>query len=158
MGLNMTRELGPQFIITNKSDQLTLQVGVKSSSLFQTGGTGGGTTVTVSSDGVEITAAEPLGAYRAVTHGGLYCDSTVEDLSAYAGVTTVALATGATGTVVRTGLVSDTLWTWTPNQAVFISTDGVLTQTPPALPLRRIGWAISATQINLDPFPIIVGE
>ncbi len=154
MPLQLNNEFGPQFIIVNESDQLTLRVGVKSSSLFAAQSMN---TVTVSSDGIDITAAEALGLYRAVRHDGFYASSTLNDLSAYAGITTVALALGEVGNVVRTGLISDNSWTWVQNEAVFISANGLLTQTPPVLPIRRIGWAISPTQINLDPFPIISG-
>lgn len=171
---NINVELGPLFTLkcennsgpANQESALSLvalpatqviqlNVGTKSSSLF---GTGGGSTVIVSSEGVEITASEPLGAFRAVTHSGYYCDPTEEDLSSYAGVTTVAMVSGSTGVAIRTGLISDSLWTLTPNQSVFISANGILTQTPTALPLRRIGWAVSTTEINLDPFPIILGD
>lgn len=134
---------------------IQLNVGTKSSSLF---GTSGGNTVIVSSEGVEITASEPLGAFRAVTHAGFYCNPTEEDLSAYAGVTTVAMVSGSTGVVIRSGKISDSLWTLAVNQPVFITTNGVLTQTPTVTPIRRIGWAISETEINLDPFPIILGD
>lgn len=147
--LDLTQELGPQFIVTAPAEQLTLEVGVKSSSLFGSGGNSAG------GEGIEVVTAIPVGAYRAVTHTGFYADSTLIDLSNYAGVTLTAAIAGEVIEVKRTGKIVENTWTWTPNAPVFISANGILTQTPPVLPIRRIGWAISGTQINLDPFPII---
>ena len=104
---------------------------------------------------VTITAAQNLNAYRAVGHNGLYTQPTKDSLGQYAGITRMATVTGDPINVVRAGLISEGGWTWTPNAPIFITTDGVLTQTLPTDWVRRIGWAISATQINLDPFPVI---
>lgn len=106
---------------------------------------------------VTITAVETINAYRAVGYDGLMTQMDANSLSNYAGVTPMAIPIGDPVNVVRSGLMTEGGWAWTPNAPIFISANGVLTQTVPSAgnPIRRIGWAISATQINLDPYPII---
>lgn len=104
---------------------------------------------------VAVTATEPLGAYRAVEIGGVLCNLTIESFARYAGITRVATPTGETTYVAKEGLITEPGWNWTVDQPIFIGANGTLTQTPPPAPIRRIGWAISTTQINLDPFPTI---
>ena len=106
---------------------------------------------------VTIIAQEIVNAYRAVGYDGYFTQPNADSLAAYAGVTRMATIIGDPIDVVRHGLMTEAGWTWTPNLPVFITTDGVLTQTQPGagIPVRRIGWAISATELNLDPYPII---
>lgn len=106
---------------------------------------------------VTIIAQEVVNAYRAVGYDGYFTQPDIDSLSAYAGVTRMATVIGDPIDVVRSGLMTEPAWTWTVNAPVFITTDGVLTQTQPTPgnPVRRIGWAISATELNLDPYPII---
>lgn len=106
---------------------------------------------------VTITAQEVINAFRAVGYDGYFTQPDADSLSRYAGVTRMATVIGDPINVVRSGLMTENGWNWTPNQPVFISANGVLTQTQPSVgnPIRRIGWAITATQLNLDPYPII---
>ena len=106
---------------------------------------------------VTITAMETMNAYRAVGYDGLMTQPNVNSLSIYAGVNRIAAVSGDSLSVVRSGLMTEDGWTWTPNAPIFINADGMLTQTQPTFgnPVRRIGWAISATTLNLDPYPII---
>jgi len=106
---------------------------------------------------VTITAAETINAYRAVGYDGLLTQMDADSLSNYAGVTKMATPIGDPVDVVRSGLMTESGWAWTVNAPIFISANGVITQTVPSAgnPIRRIGWAISPTQINLDPYPII---
>jgi hypothetical protein len=87
----------------------------------------------------------------------MYTQPDADSLAAYAGVTRMATVAGDPINVVRSGLISEGAWNWTPNAPIFIAANGVLTQTQPTAgnPVRRIGWAISATELNLDPYPII---
>lgn len=123
---------------------------------------GDGFNATAASTGtldVTIYAAEVVNAYRAVGYDGLFSQPTVESLSNYAGVTRSATVIGDPIDVVRAGRMQEGAWNWTPNQPIFISAQGVLTQTIPSgvgvTGVRRIGWAIDANTINLDPYPII---
>lgn len=106
---------------------------------------------------VQITAQEVINAYRAVGYDGFFTQPDAISLSKYAGVNRVATVIGEPLNVVREGLMTEDGWSWTPNAPIFIAADGVLTQTQPSAgnPVRRIGWAISATSLNLDPYPII---
>lgn len=150
----MADSFGPQFTLTNSSDSLQLNVGVQTSVLYRNQEPGVNT-VTYSDDTIEVTAAEDIGLYRAVTAKGLYCNHNLADLSAYAGISTVAVTAGNQVQLVRTGKISDSSWTLVVDHPIFLTDNGVLTQTATTLPIRRIGWAISATEINLDPYPII---
>lgn len=150
--INLNVELGPRYEININSvthEPLKLSVG--------TGGSGGSTVFSAATLDVTVTAAETINAYRAVGYDGFLTQTTSDALSNYAGVSRVAVITGSAIKVVRTGLVSENNWNWIPNQPVFIADNGVLTQTAPTTgnPIRRIGWAISETQLNLDPYPII---
>lgn len=106
---------------------------------------------------VQITAQEVVNAYRAVGYDGFLTQPDADSLANYAGITRVATVIGDPIRVVRSGLMIENAWNWTPNAPVFISINGVITQTQPTAgnPIRRIGWAISATELNLDPYPII---
>ncbi|ANJ20771.1 hypothetical protein HYO99_gp37 [Roseobacter phage RD-1410W1-01] len=108
---------------------------------------------------VTIYAAETLNAYRAVGHDGLFTQPTVESLSNYAGVTRSATVIGDPIDVVRAGMLEEGAWNWPVNVPIFISLQGVLTTTIPTglgvTGVRRIGWTVSPTKINLDPYPII---
>lgn len=153
MTITINQQLGPQLVVKAISENFTLNVGAKTSSLFNGSQS---TNVTVSEGFVNVTASEILNAYRAVTHDGYLCANTVNAMSQYAGVTTTALVIGETGTIVKNGLIVDSGWTWIPNTPVFIGLNGILTQTTTiGTPVRRIAWANSTTQLNLDPFPII---
>jgi hypothetical protein len=144
-------QLGPLFTVeANDREAFTLEVGAKTSSLF---GSGGGGSATGTLD-VTLTSATSLGAFRAVTYDGQYCEPNVDSLSKYAGVTRVAVGPGESLNVVRSGILTEGGWSWTPNVPIYVGSTGNLTQTA-TTPLRRIGLAISATQIALDPLPII---
>lgn len=106
---------------------------------------------------VTITAKQVMGAYRAVGYDGFYTQPDADSLATYAGVSRMATIVDDPINVVRQGLMTEPAWTWTPDAPIFIAANGVLTQTLPSAgnPVRRIGWAISATEINLDPYPII---
>jgi hypothetical protein len=101
-----------------------------------------------------VVAAQAVGGHRAVNVSGLYTQPDTQDL--LLGISSNAADSGGLITIVRSGSMKEPSWNWIPNAAIFITTDGVLTQTMPSgAPLRRIAWAVSATEINVDFFPII---
>lgn len=154
--IDLTAELGPLFeLVVEAEEPFTLQVGTKTSSLFAGGGEVGPRGPAGDSGTLVVTSSESLGLYRAVTIDGYYCEPNANSLSNYAGVTTVAVASGVETSLLRTGLLSEPTWTWNPNAPVFVGASGTLTQAAGTVPMRRIGWAFSATQINLDPQPMI---
>jgi len=162
--LNLTAVLGPQYEIVINNDSievdenfdLTLNVTEPLRIGVGTGYNGQQVVASGTLD-VTITAQENVGAYRAVGYDGMYTQPDADSLAAYAGVTRMATIVGDPINVVRSGLITEGAWTWTPDAPIFIGVNGVLTQTQPLAgnPVRRIGWAISATELNLDPYPII---
>lgn len=161
--LNINATFGPQYEIVINNEQvqvddnfnLTLQV---SEPLRIAVGTGYNVNpMATGTLDVAIVAQEIVGAYRAVGYDGLYTQPDVDSLAAYAGVTRMATIAGDPINVVRSGLLTEGAWTWIPDRPIFIGPNGTLTQTQPTAgnPVRRIGWAISATELNLDPYPII---
>lgn len=161
--LDINATFGPRYEVVINNDQveiddnfdLTLQV---SEPLRIAVGTGYNINpVSTGTLDVTITAMEAVGQYRAVGYDGMYTQPDADSLAAYAGVTRMATIPGDPINVVRSGLITEGAWTWTPDAPIFIGADGVLTQTQPTAgnPVRRIGWAISATELNLDPYPII---
>jgi hypothetical protein len=54
--------------------------------------------------------------------------------------------------VVTFGEVSEPSWSWTPGEAIFLSTNGMLTQTPPSSGfLLQVAAAIQATVLFWEP-------
>lgn len=161
--MNLSAVFGPQYEIVINNDQVqvddnfNLMLNVSEPLRIEVG-TGYNITNTATGTlDVTITAMEAVGAYRAVGYDGFYTQPDADSLAAYAGVTRMATIPGDPINVVRSGLITEGAWTWIPNAPIFIAADGVITQTQPLAgnPVRRIGWAISATQLNLDPYPII---
>lgn len=102
-----------------------------------------------------VVAAEALGGHRVVTVDGYHANP--EDADRIAGVTNAAGSLGASVVTTVKGLMTEGSWNWIPNQPIFIGANGVLTQNPSTSGLiRRIAWAISATQINVDFMPPIL--
>ena len=105
---------------------------------------------------VRITATSTVNAFRAIGYDGVFTQPNLVSLSKYAGVTRAAVASGEVATVVRVGLMEENGWNWTPDAPIFITTDGVLTQTVPVVGgVRRVAYALTATKINLEPYPVI---
>lgn len=161
--LNITAVLGPRYEIVINQDVLEIDDNFNLTLTPQEPlrlNVGTGYNINPAASGtldVAITALETVNAYRAVGYDGLMTQPDVDSLSIYAGVNRIAAVSGDSLSVVRSGLMTENGWTWTPNAPIFIGADGVLTQTQPTFgnPVRRIGWAISATTLNLDPYPII---
>ena len=164
--MTLNQIMGPRYEIVIQDEsvavddnfQLTLQ---KSEPLRINVGDGFNNTSGSSSGTVDVTivAQEVINIYRAVGHDGFFVQPNLESLSGYAGVSRTATVVGDPIDVVRAGKLSDSGWNWIPNQPLFISANGVITQSVPSglgvTGIRRIAWAISATEINLDPFPIV---
>ena len=67
------------------------------------------------------------------------------------GISTGAIAVGATGLIQINGSITDSTWTWTRNSVVYCGADGVLTHTPPTTGnLRRLAVAASATTLVME--------
>jgi hypothetical protein len=149
IGIAIQQNVPPSYDITVSQPQnFQLVAGIASSNV----GGGGSTTGTID---LSVTAQVFLDGYRAVQIDGLYVQPNEDSLSRYAGVTREPINTGNVGTVVKEGLITNNGWSWTNGLPIFVQANGVLTQTLPTHPWRRIGYAVSPTQINLDPFPFL---
>lgn len=149
ISLGIVQNVPPSYDITVTPVQnFQLVAGIASSNV----GGGGPTTGTVD---LAVTAGVFLDSYRAVTVLGFYVQPNEDSLSRYAGVTREPINTGNLGTVVKEGLITNNGWSWTNGAPIFVTNNGVLTQTLPSHPWRRIGYAVSPTQINLDSFPFL---
>jgi len=75
-------------------------------------------------------------------------------------VTLGAVAAGATAEMLAYGPLTEPSWTWTPGGALFLGSDGLLTQEPPTAPgalfSAQVGVATTATSIFVDRQPSII--
>lgn len=100
------------------------------------------------------TASEEIGGHRIVSVNAsgeieLTDLSDAASVQAAVGMTTGAVAQGATATVRTAGYLTESSWTWTPGLAVYAGASGVPTQTPPSGHQLIIGVAKSATRVLL---------
>lgn len=113
-------------------------------------GTGG-----TSSD-LSIVSAIALGGHRIVVPDSngkaIYADNTISShANKVLGMTTGAVVEGGTATVRVEGEITEISWTWTLDTPVWLSTNGLMTQTPPTTGFSLIiGFPISATKLFID--------
>lgn len=113
-------------------------------------GTGG-----TSSD-LSIVAAIVLGGHRIVVPDSngkaIYADNTISShANKVLGMTTGAVAEGGTATVKTVGEITEVSWSWTLDTPVWLSANGLMTQTPPTTGFSLIiGFPISETKLFLD--------
>lgn len=96
-------------------------------------------------------------AYSAVALNGIgqliAPDNTViSDGLAIIGIATSSGSTGTTATVQAIGLVTNSAWTFTPGEPVWIDNAGALTQTAPTgagIWIKKAGVAVSATDLYI---------
>lgn len=128
-------------------------------------GTLGGGAGSSSSETQTAIAAVNLSGHRAVTTQSdgtlIYADNTI---LGHRGrplwITTGAILTGASGTVVSHGRIVEPTWAWSPG-TVYLDANGFLTQTPPtfgggAAFLAVVGNAVDATTLFVTRYPSIV--
>lgn len=105
--------------------------------------------------GTEVTktAGVDLGGHRIVVvdDAGLldYANSTnMLHFAKVLGMTTGAVAAGASATVATGGEITEPSWNWTLDQEVFLGTNGQMTQTPPSTGFSiTIGFPTAATKL-----------
>lgn len=132
----------------------------QASSLLENSGVGG-TARQLWATGV---AASALSGHRVVTPApdGLLdyaSNDDVGDVNAPLWVTASAASQGSEVEALMFGSMIEPTWTWTPSQPVYLGTNGVLTQTPPAAPgavfLAQVGMATSPISLFVDRSPSI---
>ncbi|MCE1273815.1 MAG: hypothetical protein LWW75_04725 [Chlorobiales bacterium] len=107
-----------------------------------------------------LTAGEALGGHRAVSANseGLAIYADKDSAPMVAGITTGAVDEGSVTTIQISSEMHSSAWSFTPGQLVYLSTDGLLTQVPPASgSLVVLGTATGPTSllINIEQ-PIIL--
>lgn len=113
-----------------------------------------GSTTTIVVNG---TAAADLSGHRVVTprdDGTFeYADNTTTGVERPLFLTTGAIMTGASADVVSFGYVTEPTWSWTPGEALYLGTNGFMTQTPPTganVMLQEVARVITPTKILFD--------
>lgn len=132
----------------------------QASSLLENSGVGG----TARQLWATGTAASSLSGHRVVTPApdgslGYASNDDLGDVNSPLWVTAAAASSGAQLETLMFGPMVEPSWTWTPGQPVYLGTNGVLTQTPPAAPgavfLAQVGTATSPTSLFVDRSPSI---
>jgi hypothetical protein len=100
-------------------------------------------------------AGEDLGQGKIVAVSGntfvLADNDVIAHVNAIVGITLSATLTGNTAQVLQIGKVTNNTWSWTPDQPLFVGSNGDMTQTPPATGfVQVVGVAVTATEINFE--------
>lgn len=101
----------------------------------------------------QVTLTATVAAGEAVTaDGALATEATAAE---YLGLAQVAGVATDTISVQSVGNFTLGTWAWTPDEYVYLTSAGALTQTPPTGTHRRIGIATTATTIALNAGPVV---
>ena len=104
----------------------------------------------------EYVASIAIGGHRAVvlnaSQQAIYADrSILTHANKVLGITSGAVAAGANVAVQRNGEMTEPSWAWVLDTPIWLSTDGLLTQTPPSVGFSLIvAFPISATKILIE--------
>lgn len=107
-------------------------------------------------------AGQPLSGQRVVIIGTdekvYYADCTnLTHLNRVLGITTGAVIQGEFPSARIAGQMSEPTWNWDLDKFLYLSTNGNLTQTPPASGfLLQMGWPISATSIMVEKKEVLI--
>jgi hypothetical protein len=101
---------------------------------------------------VELTATAAAGEAVSMD-GALVSEATTAE---YLGLAQAAGVATDTINVQSTGNFTLGTWAWTPDEYVYLTNAGALTQTPPTGTHRRIGIATTSTVIALSAGPVVV--
>lgn len=82
----------------------------------------------------------------------VYADNTaMTHVNKVLGMTVGSAVADAAIDILRWGELEEPSWTWTLDQPVFLSTNGLLTQTPPSTGFSQIiGFPVSATKLYIS--------
>lgn len=142
---------------------LPVQTG-NSGKVLTTNGVTASWVVPASADVQTFTAAQALGGHRVVmrTSAGVdYADASISSNFGKAiGVTLSAAGAGSAISVQLGGDIEEPSWNWTLGTPVYLSANGLMTQTPPAYPSFSlvVGFPVTATRLFIAlREPIILG-
>ena len=105
---------------------------------------------------VQFLATIPIGGHRCVVldtnERALYADNTeLSHIGKVLGVTTGAVESEALATIQTGGEMTEPSWSWVLDVPIWLGTNGLLTQTPPATGFSQvIGFPISATKMFIS--------
>ncbi|WP_157234706.1 hypothetical protein [Methylosinus sp. LW4] len=110
---------------------------------------------------IVLTAAAMIPGHRAImldANGHAALADTSSPTFVFAGISTTGANAGGQVNVAQSGLIEEATWSFEPLSPVFISTDGLLTQTPPTNGISQIiAVAQSPTSLLILPqTPIIL--
>lgn len=111
-------------------------------------------------DELSLVAGVNISALRAITTDGsgqaVYASNDTLDNAQVIGITTVAATAGNNVTIKTSGIITDASWSWTKG-AVYLGTNGQLTQTAPTggAIIVHVGKALTATKLQVDIDTII---
>lgn len=105
-----------------------------------------------------------LGGHRVVFldeqgRAGYASNDTLAHAQRVVGITTSANNVDAPTSIATFGDVNEPSWNWTLDQPIYLGTNGLLTQTPPAAPAvfsLVIGFPVSSTTLFVNPASPIV--
>lgn len=104
-----------------------------------------------SSGGVVGIAEIALSGHRAVflnSEGFRYAEPVGGSEDSVVGITTGAAAAGAKVSVRTFGQLSETSWSWTPNEPIYLAANGLLSQSPPTTgAVVVLAHALSSTSL-----------
>lgn len=107
-------------------------------------------------------ASESIGGhivvYMSPTGVAIASSSVVNTANKILGLTSGSVVNGQPVEVVTSGTITEPSWSWTVGDAVYVSTNGTLTQTVPTSGyILQVGIATNPTTINIDlKLPIIL--
>lgn len=111
-------------------------------------------------DELSLVAGVNISALRAITTDGsgqaVYASNDTLANAQVIGITTVAATAGNNVTIKTSGVITDASWSWTKG-AVYLGTNGQLTQTAPSggAIIVHVGKALTATKLQVDIDTII---
>jgi hypothetical protein len=90
-------------------------------------------------------------AVKLIGNSATYPDPSLsEDLKNTIGISTHSALSGASIKIQTVGVMTEPSWTWTPGGDVYLSNNGVLTQTPPSGNIKIMGIAIDTTKLMIQ--------
>jgi hypothetical protein len=85
---------------------------------------------------------------------GIYADQTNNTAMAVQGISRAAVVTGDDCVIARAGALAYPAGGLTPDDLLFLGTNGLMTQTPPSTGwLKQVGYAIDADTIAIEIGP-----
>lgn len=105
---------------------------------------------------IQVRPAFDIPTLGCLTAAFQLCTSNTAD--AFFGVAVNGIVANITGTINTIGQVDTPGTEWLIGEALYVGTDGILTQERPAGYLHKVGFAISETRINLSPSTMIIRQ